>query len=82
MNWRYVLQPDGLLALFSDEEHDFTDYALTEEDALAGCIRIGMEPEAARCMVDETFRDLCHISGKPLGPLGRWNEWSSPHTRG
>lgn len=74
MNWRFVVQPDGLLARFCDELMDFTDFALTEEEALAECHRIRMKPDAAKRLVHEALEECCQVSGLPEGPLHRWRE--------
>lgn len=39
MAWRFVVQPNGLLARFSDVVDDFTDYDMTHMDAVRLCIR-------------------------------------------
>lgn len=39
MAWRFVQQPNGLLARFSDVVDDFTDYNLTHLDAARLCVR-------------------------------------------
>lgn len=38
MAWRFVQQPNGLLARFSDVVDDFTDYNLTYRDAVRLCM--------------------------------------------
>ncbi len=51
MSWHFIVQPDGLLARFTDEDQDFIDFALTETEALEMCGRAGIGPERARRMV-------------------------------
>lgn len=48
MAWRFVKQPNGLLARFSDIVDDFTHIGLTLEDAIELCIdEHGMTAEQA-----------------------------------
>ncbi len=40
MAWRIVKQPNGKFARFSENVDDFTDYDMTEQEAIAYCVEI------------------------------------------
>lgn len=70
---RFVLQPDGKLAVFSSFSDDFTHYDLTEAEALEVGTgewgRATAEQKLANGLADKIQ------SGKPPGDgLGRWRE--------
>lgn len=44
MAWRFVKQPNGLLARFSEVVDDFTDYDMTEAEATAYAWELGCGP--------------------------------------
>lgn len=49
MAWRFVQQPDGLYARFSEVVDNFTDYDMTVEDAEMLCqVEYGMSASEAR----------------------------------
>lgn len=66
MAWRFVRQPSGKLARFSEIVDDFTDYDLTEEEAFALCREYNLhDAEESRAKVKRGMDDL---------PLFRWKE--------
>jgi hypothetical protein len=49
MAWRFIVQPNGLFARFSEIVDDFTDYGFTEEEALkAAHYAYEMSPQEAQ----------------------------------
>ena len=56
MSFRYLKQPNGKLACFSDIVDDFTIYNMTEEQALEDA-RKDMGEDAARAKIDRALRD-------------------------
>lgn len=57
MAWRFVQQPNGLLARFSDIVDDFTDYHLTHMDAVRLCMRDhGMSIKEAELKVERGWQ--------------------------
>lgn len=53
MAWRFVQQPNGLLARFSDIVDDFTDYDMTHRDAVRLCMtEHGMSTKEAHLKVE------------------------------
>lgn len=74
MSWHFIVQPDGLLATFTDEDQDFIDFALTKTEALQMCERAGIGPERARRMVREALDEIDQDTHKPGDRFSRWNE--------
>lgn len=70
MAWRFVLQPNGKLARFSDIVDNFTDVDLTDEEAM-GIARqeVGIGREEARAKIQAARADITRD-----GKKGRWNE--------
>lgn len=58
MGWRIVRQPNGLLARFSDPIDDFTDFNMTEAEALDLCRTLGETEAGARHRVGSGTADL------------------------
>lgn len=57
MAWRIVVQPNGMLARFSDISDDFTEYDMTEGEAIELCTSRGMQLAAAKRKVTRAFQN-------------------------
>lgn len=75
MAWRFVRQPDGLLARFSDVVDDFTHASLTDAEAVRVCVaEHGMREDDARQKVAGAMADLDPRTKQPGDGLARWRD--------
>lgn len=75
MAWKIVLQPNGLLARFSDVVDDFTDYQLSREDAHRLCRQHGCTPEEADAKIARALNDEPPEGVKARkDKLARWHD--------
>lgn len=74
MAWRFVKQPNGLLARFSDVVDDFTHYNMTHQEALEVCKNErGLSDEDAREKIQRGVEDWKPwTNGVKGGGLDRW----------
>jgi hypothetical protein len=74
MAWRIVRQPNGLLARWSDIVDNFTDYNLTETDAIEVC-RYHMGEEGVKKKVQSGIDDIEPWTTNVKGDgLARWRD--------
>lgn len=74
MGWRFVRQPNGLLARFSDVVDDFTHYDMTEEEAVEEA-REDLGREAAIKKVKAGVEDYEPWTNNVKGDgLSRWRD--------
>jgi len=71
MGWRIILQPNGLLARFSEVVDDFTHVDLDQEQAIKVCVRESMFAWAAWDMVERALRDEHPRYVPPIQHSGR-----------
>lgn len=76
MAWRFVKQPNGMLARFSDVVEDFTHYNMTPEEAIELCVEeLNMGKVTAREKVQAGIDDIEPWSTNKHGDgLSRWRD--------
>lgn len=77
MGWRIVRQPNGRLARFSDVVDNFTNYNMTEDEAIDLCLdymgRGDAREKVRRGIEDEPIPPFLEASGRGDG-LDRWRD--------
>jgi len=77
MAWRFVKQPNGRLARFSQVVNDFTDYDLTTEEAESLCMSMyNMDRDEARYKVELGVKDDISwpVAQRRNDGLDRWRD--------
>lgn len=73
MAWRFVKQPNGLLARFSDIVDNFTHYNLTEAEAIEVACEY-MSQTDAKIKVQAGLDDINPWTKEKGDGLSRWNK--------
>ena len=76
MAWRFVKQPNGLLARFSEIVDDFTHYDLKPVEAEQLCIELQMLQDDAKNKVDLGLKDdiTWPVDQRRNDGLDRWRD--------
>lgn len=76
MAWRFVKQPNGMLARFSDVVEDFTHYNMTPEEAIQLCVdELNVGKQTAEEKVQAGVDDIVPWTKNTKGDgLARWRE--------
>lgn len=73
MGWRFVRQPSGLYARFSEIVDHFTHMNLTEEEVIEVCLDNGCSIGEAHVKLARAIDDLKPFSTEEGSGLDRWN---------